>query len=78
MKASLFPRINFANIDNGTELIVTSSTLSEINLYDDLLLAASARPTPPKQTLVNIHVESEDGRVWLLRQSDCLTYFVST
>jgi hypothetical protein len=75
---SILSRMNCANTDNWIELIITSSTLSETALYDDLLLGAATQPTPPKQTLVNIHVESEDGRVWLLRQSDCLTYFVST
>lgn len=59
------------------ELIITSSNLPEKELFEDLLLTPTAQPTPPIQTVVNIHVQAGDGRVWLLDRSDCATYFVS-
>jgi len=59
------------------ELIITSSNLPEKDLFEDLFLTPAAQPTPPIHTVVNIHVQSADGRVWLFDRSDCDTYFVS-
>lgn len=58
--------------------MITSSTLPESDLYSDLLLTPTAPLAPPKRCPVNIHVETEDQRTWLLKPDDCLTYFVST
>lgn len=66
------------NADHWAELIITSSTLPESDLCGDLLLPLIAQTTLPKRTLVHVHVVSEDGRQWLLRPADCLTYIVST
>lgn len=60
------------------ELIITCSTLPEKGLFDDLILTPAAQPTLPNQSAANIHVQSDDGRVWLVERMDCSTYFVST
>lgn len=60
------------------ELIITSSTLSEEEIYGDLVMPTVAQETPPKRNPTNIQVESEDGNLWLFKQSECLTYLVST
>ena len=63
--------------EHWIELIITSSTLPESDLCGDLLLPFTAQTTPPKRSLVNVHVVSADGRQWLLKAADCLTYIVS-
>lgn len=78
MKASSVLSLGVTCSDHSTELIITSSTLPESDLCGDLLLPPVSQATLPKQNLVNVHVVSEDGRQWLLKPADCLTYIVSS
>jgi hypothetical protein len=69
--------MGFNDPNERTELIITSSSLPESDLCGDLILPLTAQATPPKRSLINVHVVSEDGRQWLLKPKDCLTYIVS-
>lgn len=59
------------------EILVTCSVLSEKELFGDLIqLHPPSTRSSTEPCAGHIKVDTPDGRHWLLRRTDCRTYFV--